>query len=532
MNLTCDVVPEVQQISVTGDETVFVLSDSVNLHFCDEAQRAYEDLTDFLEKAMGITVLGGGRQSIVLVIDSSFEKTESYRIKTDYDSIYITASDGAGALYAVQTLKQLLLQNDGELAQVEIFDYPEYAYRGFMLDCGRYFFSVEAVKAFLDAMVLHKLNRFHWHLTEDQGWRVEVYSKLLLAQVGGFRAYTNFGRTPHGGFYSKEDIEEIIAYAHERFIKVIAEIDQPGHSVAAIAAYPFLSCFDRELTVATNSGIHYDVLCPGKESTFEFMFGVLDEICEMLPDKIIHIGADEVPTERWEHCPHCKKRMEELGLKSAKELHTYYVNRVYDHLKKKGFQVMMWNDSSIESKVDRDIVWQVWNGDLSREETAQLINSGRKVVNSVSQFFYLDFPYGHTNLKKCYEYEPFFEGIDEEARDNFLGAEACLWTEYVPTMKKAGYCAFPRLGAFCESVWTKKENKSFARFEKKLPVYYKMLDTMALDYAKRNQAMPSLIRKLGYNLWWERRRLHWQGLHNIIDNKKVKKLALKQEENK
>lgn len=525
------VIPQPQKILVGSDETVFELTESTNLIFCDEAQNAYDDFVGFSKKVFGFVPMGGGKQTVVVKTQEGFEKSESYNITVDYDRIDVVASDAAGAFYAVQTLKQLLLQNKLCLPKAEIVDFPQYKWRGFMLDTGRYFYSVESVKLFIDAMALHKLNRLHLHLTDDQGWRVEIYSKLLLAQVGGFRPYTNFGRTPHGGFYTKEDIKEIVDYAHDRFIKVIPEIDQPGHTVSAIAAYPELSCFEREIPVATHSGVKHDVLCAGKESTYEFMFCVLDEICEMFPDKIVHLGGDEVPVTRWKLCPHCQKLMKEKGMKDESELHTYYLSKIASYLKDKGVDVIMWNDSSPESKLSKDIIWQCWNGDLNRKDAAQQINSGRRLINSISEAYYLDLPYGHINLKKCYDYEPFFEGIDKDKENDFLGGEACLWSEYVPTMKKAGYCTFPRLAAFCESVWTKKENKSYDAFALKMPFYYRLLDTLPFDYASKKQAMPGIIRKTGYNLWFERRKLHWQGLHNIIDNNKVKKLAEEKEKN-
>ena len=514
------VIPEPYELCVKGDDTAFVLTDSVNIDFCSEAEAALNDFSLFLKNVMGIESLGGSAETVRLVTDLSVGKEEGYKIEITKDLCLIKAFDEAGALYAVQTLKQLLLQGKGSLPETEIYDFPRFKWRGFMLDTARYFFSVEAVKLFIDLMVLHKLNRFHLHLSDDQGFRLEIYSKLLLAQVGGFRAYTNFGRTPHGGFYSKEDIEEIVNYASERFIEVIPEIDQPGHAVSMIAAYPFLSCFNRELAVSTHSGVHYDVLCVGKESTFEFMEAVLDEVCEIFPSKIIHLGGDEVPTERWKHCPYCQKKMREMGFTDEKQLHTYYLNRMGRYLKDKGFEVIVWNDSSAESGLDTDFIWQCWDG-LKDEDYKRLSEKGIRLINSSEKAYYLDLPYGHVNLKQCYEKEVFFEGTDEV----FMGAEACLWSEYVPTMKKAGYCAVPRLAAFSERVWSDESKKDYAKFKSKLSSYYKIIETLPFDYAKEYQAMPSFIRKQGYNLYFERRRLHWRGLHNIIDNKKIRKQA-------
>ena len=521
------VVPQPRKFEILSDKNVFELSDSVNVVFPDEAKKAYDELSVFFKKLYGFEITGGSSQSIFLEISYDETRPEDYNLKVENDSVHIEAFGEAGALYAVETLKQLLLQSDRQLPSLLIEDGPELKWRGFMLDVSRYFFTVEAVKLFIDAMALHKLNVFHIHLTDDQGWRVEVYSKLLLAQIGAFRSHTNFGRTPHGGFFTKDDIAEIVNYAHSKCIKVVPEIDQPGHTVSAIAAYPELSCFDRELDVATHSGIKHDVLCVGKESTFDFMEKVLDEICEMFPDKIIHLGGDEVPTTRWEVCPRCKKRMEEEGFTEVRQLHTYYINRMASYLRKKGMEVIMWNDSSPESKADKDIIWQCWDDDIDDKGAETLMKSGRRLINSKLKGYYLDIPYGSISLEDCYGYNPLFT---EEKDKNLMGAEACLWTEYVPDMKRAGYCTFPRLGAFCESVWTEKENRSFDIFMKKLPSYYRMIETIPFDYAKPKHCMPGFIRKHASKIWFERRQLHWQGLHNLIDNNKVKRQAQKEKE--
>lgn len=513
------IIPEPVKFNIKSDEIIFFLNSGISISCHDECEKACDNLLSYLSGVFEIEPNGTGIGHICFLIDISLN-AEGYSIETDYDSLTIKAADGAGAFYAVQSLKQLLLQGNCELPRLEISDYPEYGYRGFMLDSARYFFEKEDVFRFLDIMALHKLNRFHWHLTDDQGWRIELYSKLLLAQVGGFRAYTNFNKKPHGGFYTKQDIEDIIKYAHDRFITVIPEIDMPGHVVSAIAAYPFLSCFERKLDVATHSGVHFDVLCVGKKSTFDFVYMVLDEVCEMFPDKIIHIGGDEVPTERWEHCHSCQKLMKEKGFKSEKELHSYFINTVAAYLEKKGFEVIMWNDEEKESKLSGSITKQYWNAQPIKRQ-------GEKIINSSSKAYYFDLPYGYINLKQCYEFESMPEGFDKKT---MLGVEACLWTEYVPDMKKAGYCLIPRLAAFCESAWVNSERKSYDDFVSKLPYYYKLIITASFGYATPGQAMPNIIRKLGYNLYFERRQLHWQGLHNIIDNRKVRKLAEKRRE--
>ncbi|MBQ8027775.1 MAG: beta-N-acetylhexosaminidase [Clostridia bacterium] len=516
------IIPQPSEITVFSSESAFFFSDETQISCPDEFSRALDDLVLFSQKVFSINLLGGGKEKIVFSKSDEIKNKEGYKISVKNNNIFIFASDGAGAFYAVQTLKQLLLQGKNNLPEMEIFDLPQCAWRGFMLDSARYFFSVEAVKLFLDSMALHKLNCFHWHLTDDQGWRIELYNKLLLAQIGSHRSCTNFGKTPHEGYYSKEDIEEIVSYASEKYISIIPEIDSPGHVVSAIAAYPELSCFNRELEVETKWGIKNDVLCVGKEETYDFMFEILDEICEMFPSKIIHIGGDEVPTVRWKLCPHCQKKMKELGFENESQLHGYYLSRIASYLEKKGFLVIMWDSKNLDHSVSKSVIRQFWSSD----EAGKIESRGDfKLINSSTDAFYLDYPYGHTNLKKCYEAE-----INLYS-DNCLGGEACLWTEYVPSMKKAGYCLFPRLAAFSERVWCKRENLSYENFVSKIPQYKKLLDTLPFDYASMKQAMPSFFRKHCYNLWFERRRLHWGSLHNTIDNFKVKKLSKKEKTN-
>lgn len=482
------IIPEPQRFSVLSDGSVFEFDEFVNFKYSAECENAVSDLTAFLKKVFDMTVVGTGGQLIAFSRDDSINNPEGYRLKVSYSRIEIGYCDGAGAFYAVQTLKQLLLQGELLLPRLEIEDKPRFAYRGFMLDVSSYFFSVEAVKLFLDAMALHKLNRFHWHLTDDQGWRVELYNKLLLAQIGAFRAYTNLGRIPHGGFYSKQDVEEIIAYAHERYITVIPEIESPGHAVAAIAAYPSLSCFDRELTVSTHWSVSHDALCVGKESTFDFMFSVFDEVCEMFPDKIIHIGADNVPTTQWEKCPQCQERIKELGLENEKGLHSYYVGRIVKYLQKKGFEVIMWSDGAPSETIP--------NGVIAQKRSGGSDTAGGNVICSEAAFR-LDLPYGACNLQQCYSFEP----QPGENSGGLRGIEACLWTRRADTTEKAGQLAFPRLGAFAETAWTEKERRDYSDFEKKLPAYYGLLDTLPVNYANPKQMKVSPLKKMRESLW-------------------------------
>lgn len=433
---------------------------------------------------------------------------EGYRLTIDETATIFFATD-AGAFYGLQTLKQILFQCGNELPKCEIEDAPAFGYRGLMLDVGRYFYSVEDVKAILDRMALHKLNLFHFHLTEDQGWRVQIDRYPMLTAIGSRRSNTNFDRVVHKGYYTKEQIAEIVHYAHARYIKVMPELDVPGHCRAAIAAYPSLSCFDRELPVATHWGVKHDVLCAGKEETYRFVFDVLDEMLEMFPDGYVHIGGDEVPKHRWHLCPHCQKRMRENGLKDESELQEYFMNRVYDHLRQKGVQhVYMWNFDKLHPTIlNKNIAFSLCGGDAN----------GRTFADTSSAAYYFDLPYGRIALQATCDHT-----IDPQA----TGAEGQLWSEYLPNLQKADTMAFPRLGGLAESVW--HGSCGFEAFQKKLPVYDRYLEANGISFALGPRLNPRGLRKALDVLWFERRQLTWEGLHNLVDDKYVEHLAKKQ----
>ena len=524
------IIPQPNKISVI-DKKAFELHSLCNLNAHKGCNKALSELTEFISDKFCMELLGTGKEEIRLSVDEALTASESYTLDITEDLIEIKGADEEGVFWGVQTLKQIFLQCKENLPEVHIEDAPAYHYRGFMLDSGRYFFPKEDVMKFIDVMALHKLNYFHWHLTEDQGWRVQLLDNILLTEIGAYRSHTNFGKTPHGGFYTKEDMKEVVEYAHKKCIKVIPEIDTPGHTVSAIAAYPHLSCFDRNLNVATHCGVKHDVLCVGKESTFEFMFSVFDELLEIFTDGIIHIGGDEVPTTRWKICPHCQQRIKDEGLRCTEDLHPYYLSRIAEHIESKGSKVIMWNDTVRDYMAKSSIVRQLWDEEMSEKEVVNQINKGTEFIISFVNAYYLDLPYGQTSLKKCYEYNPCYNGITEDKKDKLLGVEACLWTEFVPTMKKAGYQSLPRFGAYSETAWTDKKEKSYDRFCEKLPFYEYMLSSEGWNFAKEKEASPKGVRKLGSRLYWERRKLCWQGLHNIIDNIKVER-KYKGEENK
>ena len=485
------------------------------------------ELVNFVKKIYGkeIAVSHSGKETIILKTDDNFGSSEGYKIICADGIITVTAKNETGIFYGMQTLKQIFMQSGAEIPAFEIEDYPRFSYRGYLLDCGRYFYTVEDVKRVVDLMALHKLNILHWHLTEDQGWRVEIKKYPLLTQKGSKRSHTNFGIIPHGGFYTQDEIREVVNYCHERQIKVYPEFDIPGHSVAAISCYPYLSCFERNLKVATHWGVKRDILCAGKETTYQFVYDILDELMELFPDKVIHIGGDEAFKMRWKLCPLCQKAIKENGLKDEDELQMYFMTKVYEYLRSKGYSSIMWGNDTKGSteNLDPAIAWNVYKPEENIDMIKYELSRGRKLINTRNHSYYLDFPYGWTSIEKICNDDGALTDNDEDT----LGVEACMWTEYVPNMKRLEFLTFPRLGAMAENAWAKKGYPNYSTFLSKADDYYKLLDAYNVKYAPMSKAMPSKIYKKLSSLWFKRRVFHWQGIHNFIDDAKVEKLAKK-----
>lgn len=461
---------------------------------------------DVINDFIDYCALENGSENIVFSSDESLGE-EAYTIKTG-DVIEIKSSTAAGQLYALQTLKQLFTLYDFEIPEVYIYDEPKYRIRGFMLDVGRYFYSVDDVKLFIRKMVFHKLNFFHFHLTEDQGFRVQIDKYPLLTEIGSKRACTNFNSKPHSGYYTKQDIREIVDYAHAFEIKVMPEFDIPGHSRAAIAAYNDLTCFPRDLPVATHWGVKHDVLCIGKEKTMQFVYDVLDELFEMFPDEYVHIGGDEVPKHRWDLCPRCRNKAVEVGARNSDELQFWFMNTVKNYCKSKGKQVFMWSwDLDDASLLDDDLGFTLCNEDKK-------IGS-RPFIDTSTKAYYIDLPYGYVSLKDTANHKI--------QQGNCIGVETPLWCEYVADMNKADIMMFPRLCAASETAW--KGMTDYNTISQKLNDYYKLLDKNKWGYATPAKAMPNKLRGALEGIWFEKRQLTWEGLHNIFDDKKIEKIA-------
>lgn len=427
---------------------------------------------------------------------------EGYKMVIGKKTITIEASSEAGLFYAVQSLLQLIpTESKSKSIKIkcsEINDYPRFAWRGLHLDVCRHFMPKEFVLKYLDYMALHKLNRFHFHLTEDQGWRIEIKKYPELTTVGSFRSETLVGHgakssifdgVPHMGFYTQEDIKEIVRYAAERYITVVPEIEMPGHALAALASYPHLGCTGGPYKVATKWGVFDDVMCAGKESTFEFLENVLDEVIDLFPSELIHIGGDECPKTRWKACPLCQERIKSNGLKDEHELQSYFIGRIEKYLNSKGRQIIGW-DEILEGGLAPNAAVMSWRGEKGGIEAAKMKHN---VVMSPGSHCYFDHYQfdpqteplaigGFTNLAKVYSYEPVPKELALEEQKYIMGAQANVWTEYIPNPEHAEYMVFPRVAALAEVVWSQKDKREYKDFKRRLDILVKLYDKMNINY--------------------------------------------------
>lgn len=509
-------------VKLIPDEGAFLLSEDVAIdagEFENEADFLRKYAQSDFQKEIGESE---GGKTISFVKDPSLGE-EAYNLEVTPEQIQIAGGSAQGIFYAVQTLRQLMLTDGGDLIvpAVQINDSPEFAYRGTHLDVGRHFFDVDEVKEYLDILALHKINTFHWHLTEDQGWRIEIKKYPKLTEVGAYRNGTIVGHHPgtsndnerSGGFYTQEEVKDIVAYAGKRHITVIPEIEMPGHSSAAIAAYPYLSCFPEEKTEVDNDmmsdksrelqaqgqnkivqetwGIFDDVYCAGKDSTFAFLEDVIDEIVPLFPAKYIHIGGDESPKGNWERCPSCQKRISELGLKDEHELQSYFIQRMEKYINSKGKQIIGW-DEILEGGLAPNATVMSWRGEEGGIEAAK---QGHDVIMTPTDYNYFDYYQakdqeneplaigGYLPVEKVYSYNPLPEELTPEQHEHILGTQANLWTEYIPDMEKLEYMLLPRLAAISEVAWTENSNKDWSGFKERLSGLRKKYDQMGLNYA-------------------------------------------------
>lgn len=486
----------------------FTISSNTQLIADEYFKLSSSFLKNFIENGSSIRLNKDKSESkISFQFDSTIEK-EGYHLKISENDIIISAQTDIGAFYAVQTLRQLLPpafesqtfeDNQIHLQAQEIEDAPQFVYRGMHLDVGRHFFPVAFIKKYIDMLALLKMNTFHWHLTEDQGWRIEIKKYPKLQEVAAWRDETLIGHyndIPHqfdgkkyGGFYTQEEVKEIVAYASARHITVIPEIEMPGHSQAAIAAYPHLGCTGENPGVAKLWGVFEDIYCP-KEETFTFLEDVLDEVLELFPSEYIHIGGDEAPKTRWKNCESCQALIKKEGLKDEHELQSYFITRMEKYLNSKGRQIIGW-DEILEGGLAPNATVMSWRG---VEGAVAAAKQGHKVIMTPTSHCYFDYYQsendteplaigGFLPLEKVYHFNPIPEGLTAEESQFVMGAQGNLWTEYMKDEKQVEYMAFPRAIALSEVLWTSEEHRNYEDFVKRLEHFQKRIDLLNVNYA-------------------------------------------------
>ena len=422
---------------------------------------------------------------------------EGYGLTVTPKSIVLRAPRAHGLFYAVQTVRQLL-PADAEKPRsnrtneaktwrvpcVRIIDKPRYPWRGMLLDCCRHFMTKEFVKRYIDLLAYHKMNVLHWHLTEDQGWRVEIKKYPKLTAIGAWRGE---GDKRHGGFYTQEDIREIVAYAASRYVTVVPEIEMPGHCVAALAAYPELSCTGGPFTVSTRWGVHADVYCAGNDKTFEFLEDVLSEVIDLFPSKFIHIGGDECPQDRWKACPRCQARIKAVGLTDEHELQSYFIRRIDEFLTGKDRRLVGW-DEILEGGLAPNATVQSWRG---MDGAVAGAVAGHDVIASPTSHCYLDYAQarkpseptwmGFIDLETVYSFEPTPPQLTPQQARHVLGAEGNMWTEHAP-QERVDHQVFPRLCALAEVTWSPAEKRDWADFCERMRTHFQRLDALGVQY--------------------------------------------------
>ena len=519
------VIPCPNEVSLSqGAFNVKGVSIAVDPALDEASQAAVQRFVSALETASGVKTKSGKALSFVLNANLA---PEQYVIDIQPKAARVEASALNGFVYACETLKQMLpaaiygstVKADANwvLPCAHIEDQPRFAYRGMHLDPCRHFFTIEETKRYLDVMAAYKLNRFHWHLTEDQGWRMEVKAYPKLTEVGAWRNGTvikkDWGSNDgirYGGFYTQEQMKEIVAYAAERGITVIPEVDLPGHMVAALAAYPQLGCTGGPYEVWTRWGVAPDILCAGNEEIYTFLEAVLTELIDIFPSEYIHIGGDEAFNEEmgipWDHCPKCAAKMKELGIKKgpmAKHyLQNYVTSRMQDFLNSKGRKIIGW-DEILEGNLAPGATVMSWRGVSGGIEAAK---KGFDAIMTPNSFMYFDYyqseerdkePFaigGFLPVEDVYAYEP-FEGLEESAQSHILGVQANLWTEYIATPEHLEYMLLPRMCALSEIQWCQAGKKDYYRFNQSLNHSFAMFDAMGLSYCMDVRGLVGLDRQ-------------------------------------
>lgn len=514
LNSDYEIIPKPLDVNSKGDAS-FLLKDGVAVIYPENNQKMQDNaefLVDYVEKQTGVKLTSHAGMpvdgAICLTLDLSDDNAEAYKLIVNDKRVCISGASEAGVFYGIQTLrKSLPVAQDinVNLSAVEIYDKPRFAYRGAMLDVARHFYTVDEVKTFIDMLALHNINRFHWHLTDDQGWRIEIKKYPKLMSVASERKETVVGRwysgiydgKTYGGYYTQDELRDVIDYAAKRHITIIPEVDLPGHMQAALTAYPELGCTGGPYEVRTIWGVSQDVLCVGNDFTLQFVKDVLSEVADIFPSEYIHIGGDECPKVRWEKCPKCQERIKSLGLKSdakhtkEQRLQSYMIQEAAKYLKEKGKRIIGWTEI-LEGGLVPDATLMSWIGESGGIEAA---HQHHDVIMTPNTYLYFDYYQskkvedeplaigGYLPIEKTYNYEPMPKELTEEEQQYIKGVQANLWTEYIPVFSQVQYMVLPRLGAAAEVQWTDPSKKDYKDFLRRVPHLVAVYDCYGWNYA-------------------------------------------------
>lgn len=510
-----NIIPRPQQVNVSNDAP-FTLSAKTVISLGTNSQNMKRNanmLASYIEQATGIRPAVGKSKNgtaIVLTIDKTIANADGYKLDADAKQIRIAGASAAGVFYGIQTLRKSLPLVNGKASKVSIpavhiADAPRFAYRGTHLDVSRHFVTADSVRQFIDMLALHNINRFHWHLTDDQGWRIEIKKYPLLTQIGSKRAQTVIGHNsgkydgkPYSGFYTQKQIRDIVKYAADRYITIVPEIDLPGHMQAALAAYPDMGCTGGPYEVWQKWGVSDNVLCAGNNKTLTFIDNVLKEITKLFPSKYIHVGGDECPKTQWQKCPKCQARIKALNLEakdghSAEErLQSYIITHASNYLKSLGRNTIGW-DEILEGGLAEGATVMSWRGESGGIAAAK---QHHDVVMTPNSYLYFDYYQsldkaneplaigGYLPLETVYSYEPMPKELTADEARHIIGVQANIWTEYMPTFKQMQYMALPRLAALSEVQWSQPALKDYTSFTNRLIEFTHLYDRLGYNYAK------------------------------------------------
>jgi len=526
-----NIVPVPAEIKITEGSKFTITKSTVIVLEGSGLENTARFFNNYLQQAYGIKLKISKKEVEKNSIVLNYERADkpiagAYTLAINNKGVYIAGDNEQGVFYGIQTLLQLLPGNNQksapqiaggnpklEIPQLAIKDYPRFSYRGMHLDVGRHFFPVDFIKKYIDYLAFHKFNYFHWHLTEDQGWRIEIKKYPLLTSVGAYRNGTIIGHHPgtgndsvrYGGFYTQKQIKDVVKYASDRYITIIPEIEMPGHSSAAIAAYPELSCFPNESTkilpttpwagsregkqVQQTWGVFEDVFCPS-DYTFKFLENVLDEVIQLFPSTYIHIGGDECPKESWKRSDFCQQLIKDKNLKDEHGLQSYFIRTIEQYLNSKGRKIIGW-DEILEGGIAPNATIMSWRGEKGGIEAA---HQQHNVIMTPGEYVYFDHAQnknedsvtigGYLPLEKVYQYEPVPKELSKDEAKYVLGAQANVWTEYMTNPRKVEYMIFPRMSALSEVLWSPAEKRDWEDFKKRLPAMIKRYQLWSANFCK------------------------------------------------